>query len=56
MELSGSSEELKEFLEETDSSLKEAMSNEEKCSEVLDKLRQKVEQYPEHVGMFNFAP
>lgn len=51
LELSNSSEELKEFLDETDSSLKEALSNEETCSEVLYQLRQKVEQYPEHVGM-----
>ena len=51
LELSNSSEELKEFIDETDSSLKEALSNEERCSEVLNQLRQKVEQYPEHVGV-----
>ena len=51
LELSNSSEELKEFLNEVDSSLQEALSNEEKCSEVLYQLREKVEQYPEDVGM-----
>ena len=51
LELSNSSEELKGFLDEADSSLKEALSNEERCIEVHYQLCQKVEQYPEHVGM-----
>ena len=51
LELSNSSEELKEFLDKADSSLQEALSNEERCSEILYQLRQKVEQYPEHIGM-----
>lgn len=49
--VSNGSEELKEFLEQTDSSLWEAMSDEEKCGQVLDQLRHKAEQYPEDVGM-----
>lgn len=48
LELSSSSEELK-FLEEMDSSLREAMSNEEKCTKVLNQLRQKVEQCPDDI-------
>ena len=48
--VSNGSEELKEFLEEVDSSLREAMSNEEKCSKVLDQLCQKVEQCPDDIG------
>ena len=51
MELSSSSEELKEFLEETDSFLEEALCNEDRCGEVLNEVRQKAQQYPEHVGM-----
>ena len=43
-------DELNEFLEKIDLSLREAQSDEEKCSRILDQLRQKVEQYPENVG------
>ena len=52
LEISNSSEELKEFMDEMDTSLREALSNEEVCSQVLDQLRQKVEEYPEHEGTF----
>ena len=51
LELSNSSEELKEFMDEMDTSLREASSNEEICTRVLDQLRQKVEEYPEREGM-----
>ena len=44
-------DELHEFLEKMDLSLREAQSDEEKCSSILDQLRQKAEQYPESIGM-----